>query len=275
MRELESEADKNPISLIAREVAIMKKLDHPNLVHLYEVLDVPLSDSIFMVLEFCPGGILLDLPLPTSTLDPIPMDLSVARTYFGQVLMGLEYLHENDVVHRDIKPENILLTVDKKTAKMCDFGVSEMFARKGDDRVKKGMGSPAFMSPESVEGGQEMGAKMADGEFMRVTLYCMFTGHLPFTHDNPLELFEAIKTEEFVLFPPIPSHWPEHQTSLIQGMLDRNVEARLTVDGIRNHPWMSEADLPSKEDNLSEDRMVREPTPEEIKKAVRSVSSAL
>lgn len=84
----------------------------------------------------------------------------------------------------------------------------------------------------------------------------MFTGHLPFTHDNPLELFEAIKTEEFVLFPPvsfdaspslpltifplfcslrikIPSHWPEHQTSLIQGMLDRNVEARLTVDGIR------------------------------------------
>lgn len=51
---------------------------------------------------------------------------------------------------------------------MCDFGVSEMFARKGDDRVKKGMGSPAFMSPESVEGGQEMGAKMADGEFMRL-----------------------------------------------------------------------------------------------------------
>jgi len=48
---------------------------------------------------------------------------------------------------------------------MCDFGVSEMFARKGDDRVKKGMGSPAFMSPESVEGGKEMGAKMADGEF--------------------------------------------------------------------------------------------------------------
>lgn len=80
----------------------------------------------------------------------------------------------------------------------------------------------------------------------------MLTGHLPFNYDSPMELFEAIKTEEFVqfLFTPsgrfvadfvpylarrikIPSHWPEAQKSLVLGMLDRNVERRLTVEGIR------------------------------------------
>jgi [calcium/calmodulin-dependent protein kinase] kinase len=118
------------------------------LIHLYEVLDVPLTDSLFMVLEFCPGGTLLDLPCRQKP----PMSASRARSYLAQLIMGLEYLHSNGVIHRDIKPENILLSMDSETAKFCDFGVSEMFSRSGDSKVAKENGSPAFIPPECTVG---------------------------------------------------------------------------------------------------------------------------
>lgn len=130
-----------------------------------------------MVLEYCPGGILMDLPplVPNTSSDgdspfptPLrePMNVLTSKVYFSQILMGLEYLHENSVVHQDLKPENILLSGDGKTVKLCDFGVSEMFKKRGDDRVRKGMGSPAFMSPESLGDGREIHAKAADSTFM-------------------------------------------------------------------------------------------------------------
>lgn len=108
------------------------------------MLDVPLSDGLFMVLEFCPGGTLLEMPCPTKP----PMSAAKSKHYFSQLCLGLEYLHSNGVVHRDIKPENILLSMDGETAKFCDFGVSDMFSKSGDSKVNKGNGSPAFMPPE-------------------------------------------------------------------------------------------------------------------------------
>jgi len=59
------------------------------------------------------------------------MDEDKARNYFRQMLLGVEYLHLNDVVHRDIKPENILIMEDEEVCKICDFGISEMFVKVG------------------------------------------------------------------------------------------------------------------------------------------------
>ena len=82
-----------------------------------------------------------------------PLDEDTARAYFIQVLLGVEYLHSNDIVHRDIKPDNILLSDHGKTCKIVDFGVSEMFVKPGDDTMEKSAGSPAFMSPELCTAG--------------------------------------------------------------------------------------------------------------------------
>ncbi|CDZ97325.1 calcium calmodulin-dependent protein kinase kinase [Phaffia rhodozyma] len=264
--DLEEEWKKNPLSLIAREVAIMKKLDHPNLIHLYEVIDVPLSDGLFMVLEYCPGGILMDVPTRESL-----MSIEDAKEYFSQILMGLEYLHENDVAHRDIKPENILLTLDRKVAKLCDFGVSDWFGGKdGDDRIKKGTGSPAFMPPESYIPEKEVHARAFDIWSLGVTLYCMLTGRLPFEQSNPVDLFQAIRDDPVLL----PAGWPYEQKELVHRMLDKDASKRITIPDIREHPWLNGISMPSREVNLAPERMVEEPTADEVRGAIRSISSA-
>lgn len=132
---------------------------------LYEAIDVPTSDSLFLVLEYLSGGVLMKVSIGQT--EDQGLGPAETRDYFRQLLLGLEYLHENDIAHRDvsgrratygraaewlilqIKPDNILFSADKKVVKLCDFGVSEMFST-GDDRMKKSAGSPAFMSPETA-----------------------------------------------------------------------------------------------------------------------------
>jgi len=139
---------------------------------LYEAINVNTSDSLYLVLEYVPGGTLMDIKVggePSKSLE-----IEKARSYFRQLTLGLEYLHSAGVTHRDIKvgglsrivrakfarsadgvdlmrkqPDNVLLSADRTQVKLCDFGVSEMFTA-GDDRMKKSGGSPAFMSPEAA-----------------------------------------------------------------------------------------------------------------------------
>lgn len=91
---------KDQLSLIRQEIAVMKKLNHPNIVLLYEAIDVPTSDSLYMVLEYLPGGTVIDISVGG---DPAtPLDEETTRDYFRQLLLGLEYLHQNAVAHRDV-----------------------------------------------------------------------------------------------------------------------------------------------------------------------------
>ncbi|GAA5876425.1 hypothetical protein JCM1840_006021 [Sporobolomyces johnsonii] len=143
---------------VKREVAIMKRLDHPNIVRLKEVIDDAKSKKVFMVLEFMAGGQVVwqdENKQPTMTVDE-------ARRTFRDVVLGLEYLHYQGIIHRDIKPANLLWTEDHKTVKISDFGVSHVSdallraspddpaAAHGDDdkALRKTAGSPAFFAPE-------------------------------------------------------------------------------------------------------------------------------
>ncbi|GAA5941473.1 serine/threonine-protein kinase [Sporobolomyces koalae] len=143
---------------VKREVAIMKRLDHPNIVRLKEVIDDVKSKKVFMVLEFMAGGQVVwqdDNKQPTLTVDE-------ARRTFRDVVLGLEYLHYQGIIHRDIKPANLLWTEDHSTVKISDFGVSHVSdallraspddtpAPNGEDdkALRKTAGSPAFFAPE-------------------------------------------------------------------------------------------------------------------------------
>ncbi|SOV05485.1 related to calcium/calmodulin dependent protein kinase C [Ustilago sp. UG-2017a] len=259
----EQDESKDPLTLVRREIAILKKLHHPNVVKLFEVLDDPSKDSLYMVFEFCPDGTVIDVKL-NEEVQPLPED--VARLYFVQVLMGIEYLHENQIVHRDIKPDNILLSDDRKTCKIVDFGVSEMFLKPGDDTMQESAGSPAFMSPELCTAGHaEYHGKSDDIWSFGVTLYCMVVGHLPFNKHNFYEMYEAIKNDE----PDYPSHLSEDLKDLLQNMLAKDPEKRITVPQMRQHPWTNKVEpgiLLSREENV--EAVISEITDEDLDCAI-------
>ncbi|KAJ3314871.1 hypothetical protein HDV04_005292 [Boothiomyces sp. JEL0838] len=205
---------QNPIDLVRGEIAILKKLNHPNIVKLYEVLDDPKQDSLFMVFELCEKGAVMDVSMDKSVK---PLDIKVARKYFQQLILGIEYLHEHGIAHRDIKPDNMLISKDG-VVKIVDFGVSEMFS-KGNDRFKNTAGSPAFYAPETCNLSHgEISAMAADVWAMGVTLYCMAFGKLPFTGNSIIQLYDNIRDDS----------------------LDKDPNTRITMDELRIDLWVTD-----------------------------------
>ncbi|KAL7419884.1 hypothetical protein Q5752_005800 [Cryptotrichosporon argae] len=262
----------DPLALIRREIAVMKKLDHPNIICLYEAISVPNADALFLVLEYLPGGTLMHVePGCTAARGP-PFDRERAREYFRQLCLGLEYLHENGVVHRDIKPDNVLLSADRELVKLCDFGVSEMFVAAGDDRIKKSGGSPAFLSPESFTAvTSDVHGRAVDIWALGVTLYCMLVGTLPFNVHDPIDLFRLVRETD----PVLPDDWDDNMRDLMRRMLDKNPRTRIIIADIREHAWVT-ADgaepMITTDDNLYDvGKKVDEPTQEELGNAINTL----
>lgn len=239
------------------------------LVHLYEAISVSTADALFLVLEYMPGGTLMKVKVGQDDSNAQPtFDREQTREYFRQLCLGLEYLHANEIVHRDIKPENILLSADRQLVKLCDFGVSEMFTKTGDDRIQKSGGSPAFQSPESFQPSGELHGKAVDIWALGVTLYCMLTGTLPFNYPNIIELYAAVVERS----PRIPEDWDASLRDLMERMLCKDPALRIDMSSLREHPWTTdETRLPmiDTEENLYEvGKQVEEPTQDEIKDAI-------
>ncbi|WFD29215.1 non-specific serine/threonine protein kinase [Malassezia sp. CBS 17886] len=230
------EVPTDPLYLIRTEVAIMKKLAHPNVLHLYEVLDDPDAEKLYMVCEYCSDGPLIAIT-GGKTTEPLPE--ANARTYFAQVLSGIDYLHTNGIVHRDIKPDNILLADGRRTCKIVDFGVSEMFCMPGDDTMTRGVGSPAFMSPALCEAAHGTTHGCPDDLWaLGVTLYCMVVGRLPFYNDDFMALHHSILHDAPELDPSLS---PELR-DLLTRMLDKDENTRITIPELYRHPWVTQHD---------------------------------
>ncbi|WVQ62880.1 uncharacterized protein L199_001029 [Kwoniella botswanensis] len=278
--------EEDPLGLIRREIAVMKKLDHPNIIHLYEAISVPTADALFLVLEYLPGGTLMQVNVGEDDSNAkAPFELSQTREYFRQLCLGLEYLHANGVIHRDVKPDNVLLSANKELVKLCDFGVSEMFTAADDDRIKKSGGSPAFLSPESFTAHQqdlhgkavdiwalgELRLKFYIADVIGVTLYCMLTGKLPFNVPTPMELFTAVREKD----PNIPEDWESPLKDLVRRMLDKDPKKRIAMADIREHSWVTEhgqEPMIETDTNLFDiGKRVEEPTQEELKNAIGSL----
>lgn len=242
-----SEANDS-LFLIREEIAIMKKLNHPNLVSLIEVLDDPEEDSLYMVLEMCKKGVVMKVGLDEAAE---PYSEETCRYWFRDLILGIEYLHAQGVVHRDIKPDNLLLTEDD-VLKIVDFGVSEMFEKPEDMRTKKSAGSPAFLPPElCVAKHGDVSGTAADVWSMGVSLFCLRYGHIPFNRSGVLEIYEAIKTET----PTLPEDENENLKDLISRLMEKDPEQRITMSEIREHPWVTRGGtdpLLDAEENCSE-----------------------
>ncbi|KIM40182.1 hypothetical protein M413DRAFT_446343 [Hebeloma cylindrosporum] len=146
---------------IRKEIAIMKKCRHPHLVRLFEIIDDPNAEKIYMIMEYLSGG-----PVEWTNANDQPiLLLKQTRRILRDVLLGLDYLHHEGVIHRDIKPANILYTKDRRSVKLIDFGVAHFtppphrqFIDTDDDAIDptifpaeeltKTIGTPTFLAPE-------------------------------------------------------------------------------------------------------------------------------
>jgi hypothetical protein len=192
---------------LPQEVAILKRITHPNIVNLYEVIDDPRIDRLYLVFEYVPGS-----QFPSSS-EMNPLSVERARKYIKEVATGLNYCHTEGVCHGDIvslislliflltvlkKPENLLLTPDDQI-KISDFGVSYLVT----DAVSKkraGMGTPLFMAPEVVSAeNKHFTPQPLDVWALGITLYVFVFGRCPFVAGSVIETYELIKNQSLTV----------------------------------------------------------------------------
>ena len=207
---------------VNREIAVMKKLRHPNVVRLLEVIDDPTSEKLYMVMKYIEGGPIAKLR-PEGTCACLDPDRVCHLAH--QLLAGLSYLHKRHVAHRDIKPDNILVDSDG-TPYFSDFGVSEILEGERHD-VRTLQGTIAFMSPELLneEGEIRADAFAADVWALGATLYVMLFGTLPFHGDTKKQMIAAIQHDELEFPPEASDDWK----ALLRGMLHKDPAKRWTI----------------------------------------------
>uniref|UniRef100_A0A673Z1Z0 Calcium/calmodulin-dependent protein kinase kinase 1, alpha a n=1 Tax=Salmo trutta TaxID=8032 RepID=A0A673Z1Z0_SALTR len=239
-----------PLERVYQEIAILRKLDHLNIVKLVEVrTDVFLFSSSPAVFDLMPKGPVMEVPTDS------PFTEEQTRLYFRDIVLGIEYLHYQKIVHRDIKPANVLLG-DDGHVKIADFGVSNQF--EGNDALLSSTaGTPAFMAPETLSDiHQSFSGKALDVWAMGVTVYCFVFGKVGFL--CPFSLLFTTSHEEL--------------KTLILKMLDKNPDTRITIPEIKLDPWVTQDGcdpLPLEEDHCS----VVEVTEEEVQNSVKFVPS--
>jgi hypothetical protein len=173
------------------EASLAGKLNHPHIVDIYDAVVEP--DRSYLVMEYVPGGT-LDAHASTANLLPL---VKVVEIVF-KCIRALEYAFQHGVIHRDIKPGNVLLSEEGET-KVSDFGASFQSRLVDQTTQLKGIGSPAYMSPEQLRMGPL--TQQADIYSLGVTMFRLLTGRLPYEAGSHVALTYAILNTP----PPKPS----------------------------------------------------------------------
>lgn len=164
---------------IASEVAILKRLEHPCVIRVHQVIDT--AEAVFLVLDLVEGGELFDKIVAIQRYSE-----PAAKFLFYQMVLALQYLHASGISHRDLKPENILLSSAREAEtliKITDFGLSKFVD--GAALMKTFCGTPNYLAPEVLQTkGDGQYTNKVDNWSLGVILYIMLVGFPPFSDDN-------------------------------------------------------------------------------------------
>lgn len=231
----QSKSETDATSQVLREIAIMKKLDHHNVVKLHEVIDPPGRDNVILVTEYLEKGNLLqrrDIGKGKILFQQIP-EMNT-KEKFRMVCRGLDYLHYNGIVHGDLKPDNILVS-GTGDVKIADFTCSRMVT---PEHFTSGVyGTPAFHAPEVISG-EKYNPYAADIWALGVCMYCAVVGELPFSGSKMLEMYRNI--DEARLEYPAECEVSDDFKDLLSRIFVKDVTTRIDLEGIMRHRWMTE-----------------------------------
>mmetsp|Transcript_8939 Transcript_8939/g.20440 ORF Transcript_8939/g.20440 Transcript_8939/m.20440 type:complete len:652 (-) Transcript_8939:590-2545(-) len=209
-------------SRVAREIRILKALSHPNIIKLYEVVDVPFK--IYLIMQFSSGGDLCKYVRENRKLSE-----AESCRLFVQIVQGLEHCHNSGIVHRDVKLDNLLID-ENKNIKIVDFGFSVSF--KPGQKLKKACGSPSYAAPEIVAR-KPYNPTSVDIWSLGVVLYAMVCGYFPFQGSSNQELCRRIVKGKF----DCPSFMSQDCKDLIRRMLTVDSSKRAEIVDIKQHSW--------------------------------------
>ncbi|XP_074069980.1 serine/threonine-protein kinase SIK1 [Macrotis lagotis] len=226
--------DPSNLEKIYREVQIMKLLNHPHIIKLYQVMET--KDMLYIVTEFAKNGEMFDYLTSNGHLSE-----NEARKKFWQILSAVEYCHSHHIVHRDLKTENLLLDASMNI-KLADFGFGNFY--KSGEPLSTWCGSPPYAAPEVFEGKEYEGPHL-DIWSLGVVLYVLVCGSLPFDGPNLPTLRQRVLEGRF----RIPFYMSQDCETLIRRMLVVDPTKRITIAQIKHHKWM-QAD-PSLQQNPS------------------------
>ena len=217
---------------IKNEIDILKKLDHPNIVKIYEFYN---SDSnYFIITEYCKFGELY------SKLNRNYSERQLCVLFY-QVFSGLCYLHENNIIHRDIKLENIMISdieKDIKTKeeyfwiKIIDFGTAKIFEK--NKKEKTIIGSSYYIAPEVLK---KKYNEKCDTWSIGVVLFMLITGIAPFDGENDAEIIKSITKGKYDKKNKKLIKCSKYVQDLLSKLLEVDIEKRLSSYDALNHPW--------------------------------------
>ncbi|KAM3228506.1 hypothetical protein ACQJBY_059887 [Aegilops geniculata] len=218
--------DKDKVQLvqIEREVSVMRKIRHPNIVEIFEVMAA--KSKIYFVLEFARGGELF------KRMSKGKFSENVARRYFHQLISAVNCCHKQGVYHGDLKPENLLLDQDENL-KVLGFGSSfTSEPKRRDGLLHTTNGTPAYVAPEVLNSTGSDGFK-ADIWSCGVILFVLVAGYLPF-HDTDLaEMCRLICKADY----RCPPSFSDELKDLLYKVLDPDVSTRISISKIKMSAW--------------------------------------
>nr|AAI70235.1 Ser/Thr protein kinase PAR-1B alpha [Xenopus laevis] len=219
-----TQLNSSSLQKLFREVRIMKVLNHPNIVNLFEVIET--EKTLYLVMEYASGGEVFDYLVAHGR-----MKEKEARAKFRQIVSAVQYCHQKLIVHRDLKAENLLLDSDMNI-KIADFGFSNEFTF--GNKLDTFCGSPPYAAPELFQGKKYDGPEV-DVWSLGVILYTLVSGSLPFDGQNLKELRERVLRGKY----RIPFYMSTDCENLLKKFLILNPSKRGTLEQIMRDRWMN------------------------------------
>uniref|UniRef100_A0A8D8KLP6 MAP/microtubule affinity-regulating kinase 3 n=1 Tax=Culex pipiens TaxID=7175 RepID=A0A8D8KLP6_CULPI len=219
-----TQLNASSLQKLYREVRIMKLLDHPNIVKLFQVIET--EKTLYLVMEYASGGEVFDYLVLHGR-----MKEKEARAKFRQIVSAVQYCHQKRIIHRDLKAENLLLD-SEMNIKIADFGFSNQFTP--GSKLDTFCGSPPYAAPELFQGRKYDGPEV-DVWSLGVILYTLVSGSLPFDGATLRELRERVLRGKY----RIPFYMSTDCENLLKKFLVLNPAKRASLESIMKDKWMN------------------------------------
>mmetsp|Transcript_8889 Transcript_8889/g.22399 ORF Transcript_8889/g.22399 Transcript_8889/m.22399 type:complete len:500 (+) Transcript_8889:126-1625(+) len=225
-----SKAQMKNLDRFKQEINIMKMMDHPNIIKLYESFDD--HRNIYLVMELAVGGELFDRIIEAGHFTEVQ-----AAMLMQQIVRAIYYMHENHVCHRDLKPENFLFMtkepIEKNLLKIIDFGLSCQF--KADEVLTTKAGTPYYVAPQVLAGKYD---QLSDLWSIGVIMYVLLCGYPPFFGETDAEVLSKVRLGNFSFNAADWKNISEDAKALIRMLLKMNPRDRFTAQQALQHVWI-------------------------------------